>query len=63
VLKSLRLPEEFGWMADLDHLRTKHAFSGRQAMSQKIMSEQRLLGLLSPEWKCSGRSSFGEQFT
>src|SRR5687768_12861102 len=56
VLKRLRLLKEFWLIAHLNHLRTKHAASGRTATSQKITSEQRLLRLLSRERKFSGRS-------
>jgi len=42
VLKRLCLLEEFWLIAHYDHQRTKHAATGREAMSQTIRSEQRL---------------------
>ena len=47
VLNRLRLRGEFWLLAEFDHLHTTHDAFGREAISQDIASEQRLLRLLS----------------
>lgn len=58
VLKGLSLLKEVWRMAEFDYLHTTHGTFRREAISQDITSEPRLLRLLSREWECSGRSGF-----
>jgi hypothetical protein len=54
MLKGLRVLEEFWRMADFDHLHTKSCAFQAEAFLSGIISEQRLIRLLSCGKRCSG---------